>query len=322
MRVIQAGRPLLPCSLLKKKAMSDVKSFSQSWSPSSPSSLRPAPPVRGATCSPVLLISALFNPAQLGAKPVGQAAPLDQFVDDLEPASEGGDCQVKGVKMALALHGNGSTLSSLWTGNLRTEETLAIRDRDTLNALLDSVERFVRERLVPAEHVVAETDEIPEDIVAGHEGAGLFGLTIPEEYGGLGLTMEEEALVIMAMGQTSPAFRSLFGTTVGIGSQGILLDGLDWQKRKYLPKLATGEILASFALTEPEAGSDAASLRTTAARDGDFHVVNGTKRFITNAPHAGIFTLMARTDHEDKGPGGVTAFIVERNTPGISIGKP
>jgi acyl-CoA dehydrogenase len=132
-----------------------------------------------------------------------------------------------------------------------------IRDPDTLNALLDSVERFVRERLVPAEHVVQETDEIPEDIVAEMKELGLFGLTIPEEYGGLGLTMEEEALVIMVMGQTSPAFRSLFGTTVGIGSQGILLDGLDWQKTKYLSKLATGEILASFALTEPEAGSDA-----------------------------------------------------------------
>lgn len=196
-----------------------------------------------------------------------------------------------------------------------------IRDRDTLNALLDSIERFVRERLVPAEEVVAETDEIPEHIVAGMKELGLFGLTIPEEYGGLGLTMEEEALVIMAMGQTSPAFRSVFGTTVGIGSQGILLDGLDWQKNKYLPKLATGEILASFALTEPDAGSDAASLRTTAVRDGDFYVVNGTKRFITNAPHAHIFTLMARTDPENKSAGGVTAFIVERNTPGITIGK-
>ncbi|WP_407123174.1 acyl-CoA dehydrogenase family protein [Bradyrhizobium sp. STM 3561] len=195
-----------------------------------------------------------------------------------------------------------------------------IRDHDTLNALLDSIERFVRERLVPAEHVVAETDEIPEDIIAEMKELGLFGLTIPEEYNGLGLTMEEEALVIMAMGQTSPAFRSVFGTTVGIGSQGILLDGLDWQKKKYLPKLATGEIIASFALTEPEAGSDSASLCTTAIRDGDFYVVNGTKRFITNAPHAGIFTLMARTNPENKGAGGVTAFIVERNTPGITIG--
>jgi acyl-CoA dehydrogenase len=196
-----------------------------------------------------------------------------------------------------------------------------IRDTDTLNALLDSVERFVRERLVPAEHIVAETDEIPEDIVAEMKAMGLFGMTIPEEYGGLGLTMEEESLVIMAMGQTSPAFRSLFGTTVGIGSQGILFDGTEAQKKKYLPKLATGELIASFALTEPEAGSDAASLRTTAIREGDFYVVNGTKRFITNAPHAGIFTLMARTNPEDKGPGGVTAFIVERGTPGLTIGK-
>ncbi|WP_407121250.1 acyl-CoA dehydrogenase family protein [Bradyrhizobium sp. STM 3561] len=164
---------------------------------------------------------------------------------------------------------------------------------DTLNALLDSIERFVRERLVPAEHVVAETDEIPEDIIAEMKELGLFGLTIPEEYNGLGLTMEEEALVIMAMGQTSPAFRSVFGTTVGIGSQGILLDGLDWRRKSTCPSFATGEIIASFALTEPEAGSDSASLCTTAIRDGDFYVVNGTKRFITNAPHAGIFTLMA-----------------------------
>jgi len=125
-----------------------------------------------------------------------------------------------------------------------------IHDPDTLNALLDSVERFVRERLVPAEHVVQETDEIPEDIVAEMKELGLFGLTIPEEYGGLGLTMEEEALVIMVMGQTSPAFRSLFGTTVGIGSQGNLLDGLDWQKTKYLPKLASGEIHCADRLVE------------------------------------------------------------------------
>ncbi|MBB4423835.1 acyl-CoA dehydrogenase [Bradyrhizobium sp. CIR48] len=196
-----------------------------------------------------------------------------------------------------------------------------IRDPEILQSLLDSVERFVRERLVPAEHIVAETDEIPDEIVDEMKDLGLFGLTIPEEYGGLGLTMEEESLVIMAMGQTSPAFRSVFGTTVGIGSQGILLDGLEWQKKKYLPKLATGEIRASFALTEPEAGSDAASLRTTAAQDGDFYIVNGTKRFITNAPQANIFTLMARTNPEDKSASGVTAFIVERDTPGITIGK-
>ncbi|HET6828671.1 MAG TPA: acyl-CoA dehydrogenase family protein [Ramlibacter sp.] len=196
-----------------------------------------------------------------------------------------------------------------------------IRDPETLNQLLDAVNRFVREKLVPAEHVVAETDEIPEDLVRGMKELGLFGLTIPEEYGGLGVTMEEEVMVMFAMGQTSPCFRSLFGTTVGIGSQGILMDGSDAQKKKYLPRLATGELIASFALTEPEAGSDAASLRTTAIRDGDHYVVNGTKRFITNAPQAGLFTLMARTNPEDKGAGGVSAFIVERGTPGITIGK-
>lgn len=201
-----------------------------------------------------------------------------------------------------------------------------IKDPETFNAFLATVERFVKERLVPAEHTVAETDAIPDDIVAEMKAMGLFGLTIPEEYGGLGVTMEEEARLMIAMGRTSPAFRSLFGTTVGIGSQGILMDGTPEQKAKYLPRLATGELIASFALTEPEAGSDAASLRTTAKRvsdpAGDYYLVNGTKRFITNAPLAGMFTLMARTDTNNKGAGGVTAFIVERDTPGISIGQP
>lgn len=197
-----------------------------------------------------------------------------------------------------------------------------IRDQDTLTALLDSVRRFVKERLIPAENTVAETDQIPEDIVADMKAMGLFGLTVPENYGGLGLTMEEEALVMFEMGRTSPAFRSLFGTTVGIGSQGILIDGTPAQKDKYLPALASGELIASFALTEPEAGSDAASLRTTARKEGDHYIVNGTKRFITNAPQAGLFTLMARTDPSNKGAGGVSAFIVERDTPGITIGKP
>jgi acyl-CoA dehydrogenase len=196
-----------------------------------------------------------------------------------------------------------------------------IRDPETLNGLLDSIERFVRERLVPAEAEVAETDEIPADIVRDMKQLGLFGLTVPEEYGGLGLTMEEEVMVLLALCQTSPCFRSLIGTTVGIGSQGILLDGTEAQKKKYLPRLASGEMLASFALTEPDAGSDAASLRTTAVKDGDHYIVNGTKRFITNAPQAGIFTLMARTNPADKGAGGVSAFIVEAGTPGITIGK-
>lgn len=196
-----------------------------------------------------------------------------------------------------------------------------IRDPETLDALLDSVARFVRERLVPAEEEVAETDQIPPAIVDEMRALGLFGLTIPEAYGGLELTMEEEARVMIELGKTSPAFRSVIGTTVGIGSQGILIDGTEEQKARYLPRMASGEMIASFALTEPEAGSDAASLRTSAIRDGDHYVVNGTKRFITNAPQADVFTLMARTDPANKGAGGVSAFIVDARSPGISLGR-
>lgn len=196
-----------------------------------------------------------------------------------------------------------------------------IRDQETLNVLLDSINRFVTERLIPNEELVAETDEIPADIVQDMRDLGLFGLTIPERFGGLELTMEEEVLAVFELCRASPVFRSLIGTTVGIGSQGILFDGTPEQQQKYLPRLATGEMMASFALTEPEAGSDAGSLRTTAIKDGDVYVVNGTKRFITNAPQAGMFTLMARTDPAVKGAGGVSAFIVEAGTPGISFGK-
>jgi acyl-CoA dehydrogenase len=195
-----------------------------------------------------------------------------------------------------------------------------IRDEQSHRLLLDSVERFVRERLIPAEQEVAQTDEIPPAIVTEMREIGLFGLTVPEQYGGFGLTMEEEVDVMIALTRASPAFRSILATNTGIGSQGIVLDGTDDQKKRYLPRLASGELIGSFALTEPGAGSDAASLTTTARLDGDCYVVNGTKRFITNAPEAGLFTLMARTG----GPGaaGVSAFIVERDLPGLSVGRP
>ncbi|MFT4103159.1 MAG: acyl-CoA dehydrogenase family protein [Burkholderiaceae bacterium] len=197
-----------------------------------------------------------------------------------------------------------------------------IRDAETLNVLIDSLRRFVRDRLVPREAEVAELDEIPEDIRAEMRELGLFGMTIPEQYGGLGLTMEEEVLACFELGRTSPAFRSLIGTNNGIGSGGIVIDGTEEQKRKYLPKIASGEYIASFGLTEPGAGSDAASLTTTAVRDGDHYVFNGTKRFITNADLASVLTVMARTDPSKRGAGAISAFIVEKNTPGVSIGKP
>lgn len=196
-----------------------------------------------------------------------------------------------------------------------------IRDPETLEVLLESISRFVRERLVPNEAVLAETDTVPADIVADMKALGLFGLSIPEEYGGLGLTMEEEIRVALVLGQTSPAFRSIFGTNNGIGSQGIIMDGTPEQKALYLPKLASGEIVASFALTEPGSGSDAASLTTAARRDGEYYVLNGVKRYITNAPEAGIFTVMARTDPSGKGPAAISALIVERGAPGLSLGK-
>jgi acyl-CoA dehydrogenase len=195
-------------------------------------------------------------------------------------------------------------------------------DLETRNQLIDSVHRFVRDRLVPMEDKTAVEDKVPDDIVAEMRELGLFGLSIPTEYGGLGLTMEEEVLVCFELGQTSPAFRSVIGTNVGIGSQGVVMFGREDQKKEWLPKLASGEAIASFCLTEPGAGSDAASLRTTAIRKGDHYVVNGTKRYITNANKASVFTLMARTDPSNKGAGGISAFFVPSNLKGITIGKP
>ncbi len=195
-------------------------------------------------------------------------------------------------------------------------------DTETFAQLRDTVRRFVRERLVPHEATVDETNEIPAELLAEMRDIGLYGLTIPAEFGGLGLNTEEEAQIAFELGWTSPAFRSAFGTNVGIGSQGIVLDGTDSQRSHYLPRLASGEIISSFALTEPDSGSDAAALRTTARRDGDDYVINGGKRFITNAPRAGLFTLMARTDPDEKGARGVSAFLVEAPRPGLTIGKP
>lgn len=193
-------------------------------------------------------------------------------------------------------------------------------DQETFQLLKDSVQRFVRERLMPAEDYVEEHDEVPADIVNDMKEIGLFGISIPEEFGGIGLSMAQECEVAYELGHTALAFRSVVGTNIGIGSQGILMDGTDEQKAAYLPRIASGELIVSFALTEPDAGSDAASIKTTGVKEGNDYVLNGTKRFITNAPRAGAFTLMART--EGAGPGGITAFIVPAGLPGLSLGKP
>jgi acyl-CoA dehydrogenase len=195
-------------------------------------------------------------------------------------------------------------------------------DAETREQLLGTVRRFVAERLRPIEAQVAEDDAIPEAVLAEMRALGLYGLSIPEEYGGLGLSMEEECLVAMELGRASPAFRSAFGTNVGIGSQGLIMFGDEGQKARWLPGIASGEIVTSFALTEPEVGSDSAAVRTRAERDGETYVVNGTKRYITNANKAALFTVMARTDPAVKGAGGVSAFLVPSELPGLSVGKP
>lgn len=193
-----------------------------------------------------------------------------------------------------------------------------IRDPEILDGLLDTVRRFVRERLAPAEAEVEETNAIRPEIIDEMRALGLFGLSIPEDQGGLGLTMEEEVLVALELGQTSSAFRSVVGTNNGIGSQGIIADGTEAQKAYWLPRMASGEVIGSFALTEPDVGSDAGAVKTTARRDGDHYILNGTKRYITNAPVADVFTLMARTG--GPGPSGVTAFLVPADSPGLSLG--
>ena len=195
-------------------------------------------------------------------------------------------------------------------------------DEDIFIQLLEAVRRFTRERLVPMEQTVEETDDIPEEIVQEMRELGLFGLSIPEEYGGIGLSMMQEVQVVEELCYASLAFRSLIGTTVGIGSQGIIMDGTEAQRQEFLPKLAAGELISSFALTEPDTGSDAAHIKTTARQEGGEFVINGTKRYITNATRCGMYTLLARTDPANKGAGGITAFLMPADTPGIVLGRP
>jgi acyl-CoA dehydrogenase len=195
-------------------------------------------------------------------------------------------------------------------------------DDDSFQQVLDTVSRFARERLIPAETEVEETEEIPESIVQEIRELGLFGLSIPEEYGGLELNVLQESQVVEALTYASMSFRSLVGTNVGIGAQGIVMEGTDAQKQQYLPGLASGELIASFALTEPDNGSDASHIRTSARKDGSDYVINGTKRYITNAVRADVLTLFARTNPDEPGAGGVSAFLVPTNTPGITIAKP
>jgi acyl-CoA dehydrogenase len=192
-------------------------------------------------------------------------------------------------------------------------------DADVFDSVLSTVKRFVRDEVIPRESEIEETDDIPAELVKGAAELGLFGYALPEEYGGLGLSIVEDVELAFALGYASPAFRSLFGTNNGIAGQVIVAEGTDEQRARYLPAMASGELLASFALSEPEAGSDAASLLTTAERDGDTYRINGTKRFITNAPRAGLLVVFARTGAPGSGAKGISTFLVEADLPGITV---
>lgn len=197
-----------------------------------------------------------------------------------------------------------------------------IRDPKSFAKLLDEVRSFVREECLPAEALVDETDQIPEALVQRMRDVGLFGHSIPEEYGGAGLTSEELSLVNIEVSQVATAFRARFGGATGIASESLVVDGTPAQKQEYLPRLASGAITGCFALTEPEAGSDATAQKTTAEKDGDHYVISGRKCFITNAPISDLFTVFARTDAQGKGANGISAFLIERGTPGLSTPPP
>jgi acyl-CoA dehydrogenase len=191
---------------------------------------------------------------------------------------------------------------------------------ENLRIMQDTIRRFVNQDLEPISQKVEEEDQIPEENVQQMRELGMFGLAIPEEYGGLGLGTAGECLVYEELSKTNAAFRSRIGTSNGIGSMGILFDGTEEQKQKYLPRIASGEWTSCFALSEPEAGSDAANIKTTADRHGDHFVLNGLKHFITNGDIADIATVIALTDKDKRTRGGITAFVVEKGTPGFSVG--
>ncbi len=193
-------------------------------------------------------------------------------------------------------------------------------DDSDLKHILSTVREFVRERVIPRELEIEDTDEIPKEIRDAAAEMGLFGWAIPEEFGGLGLNAYQDAKLSFELGYTTPSFRSLFGTNNGIAGQVLVNYGTDEQKQEWLPKIASGEVVASFALTEPDAGSDPSGLTTKAVKDGDDYVINGAKRFITNAALSDVLMVFARTNPEAKGTKGISVFLVPTDAPGVTVG--
>lgn len=197
-----------------------------------------------------------------------------------------------------------------------------IRNPEQLDALLADVRAFVRDCWHPIENKIELLDEVPADIVKELQQRGFFGWSIPQAYGGLGLSTEELILAAFEISQASVALRARVGTNTGIGSEALVADGTEDQKQRWLPRMATGELTGCLALTEPEAGSEATNVQTTASLKGEHYILNGRKCYITNAPIADVFTVVARTELGSKGSAGLSAFIVERDTPGLRTGPP
>ena len=193
-------------------------------------------------------------------------------------------------------------------------------DPSDLADVLSAVREFIRKEVVPLEEQIDAEDAIPERIIATCKEMGLYGFAIPQEYGGLGMTLSEEARLAFELGWTTPALRSLFGTNNGIAGQVLLVGGTEEQKKAWLPRLASGEVTASFGLTEADAGSDPSALTTLARRDGADWVITGSKRYITNAPVADVIMVFARTNRDAPGNRGISAFLVPAGTPGLTVG--
>lgn len=191
---------------------------------------------------------------------------------------------------------------------------------EELFSMKQTVRQFIEKEVDPFSMEIEENDLIPEAIIEKSKELGLFGLSIPQEYGGLGVNMVGKCAIYEEIGKTHNGYTTLIGAHTGIGTVGIVQLGTEEQKKKYLPDMASGEKIGAFALTEPEAGSHAANLKTTARKAGDHYVLNGIKHYITNAPIADVFTVMAVTDPE-KGVRGITSFLVEKDFPGFHVGK-
>ncbi|MGA9288164.1 MAG: acyl-CoA dehydrogenase family protein, partial [Anaerobacillus sp.] len=191
-------------------------------------------------------------------------------------------------------------------------------DQD-IEYLKTNIRNFVENEVEKVAMTIEREDRIPDRIIEMSKEMGLFGLSIPEQYGGLGIGMVGKCALYEELGKTHNGFTTLIGAHTGIGSVGIVELGTEEQKQKYLPDMASGKNIGAFALTEPSAGSNASNLKTTAVKEGNKYILNGTKHYITNATEADVFTVMAATD-PSKGAKGITSFIVEKDFPGFQVG--